>query len=151
MARIEVSTHIEAPVSQVWDVLVDWEGQARWMHDARSVTVLSAHREGTGVVLRCVTDIAGLLVNDDMAVTEWVAQERIGVAHLGMIIRGVGAFELSPTHAGTHFTWWEEVEAPLGGLGEALAQALVAPLVTRVFRRSLAGLKRVAESRAIRP
>lgn len=146
MARIEERTHIEAPVERVWDVLVDWEGQSRWMVDARSVTVLTPQREGTDVVLRCRTDIAaGIVVTDDMAVTEWVPRERIGVRHLGRVIRGVGAFELRPTADGTLFTWWEEVDAPLGLLGEAAATVVVVPLVSRTFRRSLAALKRVCE------
>jgi carbon monoxide dehydrogenase subunit G len=151
VARIEASTHIEAPVSAVWAVLLDWEGQAAWMVDARAVEVLSDRREGPGVVLSVATDIAGLVVTDTMETTEWEHERVIGVRHTGWLIQGVGAFELVPTAAGTHFTWWEEVEAPLGPLGEAAATLVVAPLVRRVFRRSLANLKRVSESRAVRP
>jgi uncharacterized protein YndB with AHSA1/START domain len=149
VARIEASTHIEAPPEVVWDVLADWESQPEWMVDARSCTVLSPTREGQGTVVRCRTDIAaGIVVTDDMAVTEWERPRIIAVRHLGLVIRGVGAFELEPTAHGTHMTWWEEVEAPLWMVGEALAQVLVAPLVGRTFRRSLANLKRVCEARA---
>ncbi len=62
MARIEVTTHIEADPEQVWEVLIDWEGQPRWMRDAHSVTVLSPHREGVDVVVRCRTDVIGGLL-----------------------------------------------------------------------------------------
>lgn len=152
VARIEATTHIEADPKRVWEVLTDWEEQPRWMTDARSVTVLGPEREGLGVVVRCQTSIAaGLVVKDDMVVTEWEPGRAMGVRHLGWIIRGVGAFELEPTRSGTRFTWWEEIEAPLGGLGEAVTQTVVAPLVGRVFRASLAGLKRVCESSAVRP
>ncbi|MBA2530198.1 MAG: SRPBCC family protein [Euzebyales bacterium] len=152
MARIEVTTHVEADPARVWDVLVDWEGQPRWMADARRVQVRSPRREGIGVVVRCRTHIAGgVVVNDDMAVTEWIPQRRLGVRHLGRIIRGVGAFELSPTAYGTRLVWWEEVEAPLGPVGEIVTAALVVPWVQRTFRRSLAGLKRVCEATSVRP
>lgn len=158
MARIEVTTHIEADPERVWEVLVDWEGQSRWMRDAHSVTVLSPHREGVDVVLSCRTDIIGglrgarrpggslLLVDDEMVITEWDRPRVIGIRHLGRVIRGVGAFELSPTPHGTHFTWWEEIDAPLGPVGEAVATVAVVPVVRRVFRSSLAGLKRVCEA-----
>jgi uncharacterized protein YndB with AHSA1/START domain len=152
VARIEASTHIEAPVERVWAVLVDWEAQPSWMVDARSVEVTSEHRSGPGVVLRCRTDIAaGVVVTDEMETTEWVEQRVIGVRHTGWLVRGVGAFELEPTEAGVHFVWWEEVDAPLGPVGEAAATLLVVPQVRRVFRRSLANLKRVCEAVSIRP
>ena len=67
------------------------------------------------------------------------------------MIRGTGAFELAPDTDGTALTWWEEIDVPLGRLGEVSARLAVVPIVTHVFRRSLAGLKRVCESRAVRP
>lgn len=152
MARIEATTHIEADPQRVWEVLVDWETQPAWMRDARSVEVLSDHREGVDVVVRCRTAIAaGIVVTDDMVTTEWEEPRTIGIRHTGWLIRGVGAFELAPTKNGTHFTWWEELSLPLGPLGEAVGTLAVVPPVRRVFRASLAGLKRVCESSSVRP
>lgn len=152
MARIEVSTHVEAAPERVWEVLADWEGQAAWMRDARSVTVLGDQREGPGVRLLCPTNIfGGIVVDDVLIVTEWDPPALLGVAHEGRLIRGVGAFELTPTPQGTHVVWWEEIALPLGQLGEWLAGAAVVAWVERVFRGSLAGLKRLAESRSVRP
>ncbi|MDP9405222.1 MAG: SRPBCC family protein [Actinomycetota bacterium] len=146
MARIELSVHIEAAPDAVWRVLVDWEAQPRWMVDARSVTVLSPQREGAGVVLRCRTDIVGgLVVTDDMVTTDWVEGATVGVRHLGWLIGGVGAFELEPTAHGTRLTWWEELDPPFGVVGDTVAGVLAVPHVQRVFRRSLANLKRICE------
>ena len=146
MARVEESIHIEADPKTVWSVLVDWESQPRWMVDAKSVVPLSPQREGAGVVLRCVTNIAlGVSVRDDLTVTEYREPEVLGVRHLGPWYQGIGAFELSETVDGTLLQWWEEVEAPLGRLGEAAATGLM-PYVSRVFRRSLSRLKQVAEA-----
>lgn len=147
MARIEESTVVKASVQRVWNVLVDWEAQPCWMVDARSVTVLSPHREGPDVVLRCRTAIAGgLVVNDCMVTTDWLEHSTIGVRHLGPLIRGVGAFELQPAPAGTHVVWWEDLNPPLGRVGELVAGAVVVPLVSRVFRSSLARLKTLCET-----
>lgn len=146
VARIEATTHVEAPPQRVWDVLVDWERQADWMVDARSVTVLSPQREGRGVVVRCRTNIVGFVVNDDLEVTEWDEPAILGVRHRGPVLQGVGAFELTETPYGTRLLWWEEADAPLGAIGDAVAGLVLVPWVNRVFRRSIARLKRVCES-----
>jgi uncharacterized protein YndB with AHSA1/START domain len=154
VARIEVSTHVEQPPERVWALLTDWESQPRWMIDARSVTVLSRQREGGGTLVRCRTDLLGRggpVVTDDMVVTDWDPSRTLAIRHLGRLIRGVGAFELEPTAHGTRVTWWEEIDPPFGGLGETAASLVVVPAVRRVFRASLAGLKRLAESRSVRP
>lgn len=145
LARIEVSTHMEAPPQHVWAVLVDWERQAEWMVDASRIDVVSGAREGVGVLLRCRTDILGVGVNDDLVVTEWSPARVLGVQHLGWVIRGVAAIELTPTPYGTHVTWWEEADIPFGVVGETVASPVVVPWVHRVFRRNLANLKRICE------
>lgn len=145
MARIAATTHVEAPPDRVWACLVDWERQSDWMVDARSVTVLTPVREGVGVTLRCRTDILGFVVRDDLEITEWDEPSILGVHHTGLLLRGTGAFELTPTPHGTRVLWWEEAQVPLGVLGDAIAGAVVAPWANRVFRRSLARLKRVCE------
>ncbi|HUH06597.1 MAG TPA: SRPBCC family protein [Egibacteraceae bacterium] len=148
MTRAAATIDIAAGPAHVWSVLIDWEGQARWMADAQWVRVLTPQRQGPGVIIRARTDIvARLRVDDDMIVTQWCELERIGVRHLGRIIRGSGAFELQPSGAGTRFTWWEELELPLGPVGAAAGRLLIAPYVSRIFRRSLAQLKQVAEAR----
>lgn len=146
MARIEAVTHVEAPVATVWDRLVDWERQSDWMVDARSVSVRGESREGVGVELRCRTNILGFVVTDDLSVTEWTEPTVLGVRHEGLLLRGVGAFELSKTPYGTRLEWWEEADAPGGAVGDAVAGLLVVPWVNRVFRRSLARLKRICEA-----
>ena len=146
--RVEVTTTVQAPVEVVWAVLTDWERQPDWMVDARAVEVVSAAREGEGVTVRCPTNVLGLTVDDVMRVTAWRPPVLLEVVHLGRIIRGTGAFELSPHGDVTILTWWEEVDPPLGSVGELGAQWLVRPYVTRLFRRSLGALASLAEQRA---
>jgi len=148
--RIEVAAEASVPPSVVWSVLTDWERQPDWMLDARAVEVLTAARQGVGVTLRCPTNLLGFVVDDRMRVTAWEEPRVLGVEHLGRIITGTAAFELTPTATGTEILWWEEITPPLGALGALGARLLVAPLVRRVFRRSLANLVAVAEERASR-
>jgi hypothetical protein len=146
MARVQVATHVEASPEEVWDLLVQWERQPEWMVDARAVTVQGTRRDGEGVRLACRTDIAfGLELDDILVVTGWQPPASLAVSHEGPVMRGAGAFELHRTDAGTHLVWWEEFSTPLGAVGDAAATVLLVPWVRRIFRRSVANLKRLAE------
>lgn len=144
--RLEVSVDVAAPPQQVWDTLVAWERQPEWMVDAMSVEVLTSAREGVGVTIRCPTNLLGVTVEDVMLVTGWRAPAYLEVTHIGRIITGRGAFELTATSpATTRLLWWEEIDPPLGALGEWGARRLALPVLRRIFGRSLRNLARLAE------
>jgi hypothetical protein len=84
-----------------------------------------------------------------MRVTRWEQGRVLEVTHLGRIITGTGAFELSDLpDGGTRIGWWEEVDPPLGALGEWGARLVALPVIRRIFRRSLANLAARAEAEA---
>lgn len=145
--RLEVERHAAAPRAVVWRVLTQWERQPEWMLDATSVEVLTPQREGVGVTIRCPTRLLGLTVQDVMRVTGWREQEELEVVHLGRIITGAGAFLLDDApDDGTRIRWWEQVDPPLGALGEWGATVLVRPALRWIFGASLARLARLAEA-----
>jgi hypothetical protein len=146
MMRLDLHQDTTAPRRVVWDVLTRWEEQPLWMLDAKEVHVTSAHREGLGVELRCPTNLLGFTVQDTMVVTGWDEPTILEVTHTGRIITGTGAFELSDLpDGGTRIGWWEEVDPPLGALGELGARLFALPVIRRIFRRSLRNLARRAE------
>lgn len=147
--RLEVERRASAPRAVVWQVLTQWERQPEWMVDARSVEVLTPDREGVGVTIRCPTNLLGVTVEDVMRVTAWEDERLLEVTHLGRIITGSGAFVLGDTpDGGTRIAWWEQVDPPLGALGDWVATTLVLPILTRIFGRSLDRLVRLAEAEA---
>lgn len=150
--RLQVEVPVDAPRAVVWDVLTDWERQSEWMVDAVAVEVLTPHREGEGVTVRCPTRLLGITVEDVMRVTRWEEPRRLEVTHLGRVIRGTGGFELDedPTTGGTVLSWWERIDPPLGAIGAWGTSTLVLPVLERIFRRSLNGLAQAAEQAARR-
>ena len=145
--RLELTQHVQAPPRVVWQVLTAWERQPEWMLDAKAVHVLTPQRMGVGVTIRCPTNLMGVTVQDVMRVTGWEAERRLEVTHLGRIITGSGAFVLEPEgEDATVLTWWEEVDPPLGALGEWGAATLVLPILRRIFSRSLNNLAQLAEA-----
>lgn len=144
MAFLRAVTHVEAPPKRVWDLVADWEGQTAWMVDATEIRVVGDVREGPGTCLVARTDVAGIEVDDPMVVTRWEPGRLVEVLHLGWPIRGVAWFEVAPTPYGARFEWAEELDPPLGPLGE-IGGAVLRSALERMLRRSVANLKRLAE------
>lgn len=141
---LRATTRIHASPARVWEVLCDWEGSAEWMVDATTVEVLGAQRSGVGTRIRAVTTVAGYPLIDVMRVTRWEPEHLIEVEHEGAPIRGIAWFELRPDDEGCAFEWAEELDPPLGPLGELGGRILRAPL-ERMLRKSTAKLRRRAE------
>ena len=141
--RLELHAEIAAPRDVVWQVLTSWERQPEWMTDARAVHVLTPHRRGVGVTIRCPTRLLGVTVQDVMRVTGWEEARYLEIEHLGKVIRGVAAFELEDRGEGTLVRWWEEIDPPLGAVGEWGASTFALPVLRRVFDRSLTNFARL--------
>ena len=147
MAFFRVATRIRAEPARVWELLADWEGSAAWMVDATTVDVVSEQRTGVGTRIKAVTTIAGIKLVDVMEVVRWEEERLIAVMHHGWPIRGLAWFELVPSGTGTWFEWAEELDPPLGPLGELGGVILKRP-IERVLRKSTGKLKALAETPA---
>lgn len=146
MAFFRVLEHIDAPPARVWALLEDWEGSSAWMVDATSVEVLGEPRRGLGTRIRAVTDIVGIPLTDVMKVVGWEEERVVAMMHEGWPIRGLAWFEIRPSdRGGTWFEWAEELDPPLGPIGELGGLVLCRP-IERVLRKSARKLKRLAEA-----
>lgn len=135
---------IDARPGEVWWALEDIDGHVGWMLDARAIRFTSARRAGVGTTFECDTRLGPLRLTDRMEVTEWVPGRSMGVVHTGLVT-GTGRFTLKRARWGrTRLTWEERLEFPwwLGGRVGAVAAK---PVLTAVWRRSLANLKASVE------
>lgn len=140
MARIRVSTTIEASVETVWEYVRRIDRHIEWMADAESISFQSAQTEGVGTAFVCLTKVGPLRLNDAMVVSEWTEKEAIGVRHTGLVA-GEGRFTLAPAGTDrTEFCWTEALRFPwwMGGLMGDLVGARV---LEWVWRRSLRTLR----------
>jgi carbon monoxide dehydrogenase subunit G len=148
VARLDIRRFIAARPEVVWDVIRDFDRQGDWMVDLRRLEIVSDEREGAGTVMHVTSELFGLpVVKDVMTVTAWEPPYRMDVRHTGQF-HGTGSFLLERVDNGTIFTWIEDFEPPLGPLGEAAFALVVRPHLRRVFARSMANVKRLAEERA---
>jgi hypothetical protein len=148
MAHLEIRTFIAAAPEAVWGVLSNLERQTDWMVDLRRLDITSQERSGVGAVMDVTSELFGMpVVKDVMEITAWEPPVRMDVLHRGQF-HGTGQFLLEPVENGTIFTWVEDFEPPLGPIGEIGFTLIVRPHLMRVFARSMANVKRLAEERA---
>jgi hypothetical protein len=143
--RVEVSAHLPAPPDDAWRVLLRWEEQPRWIHDAVSVRVLGRRREGTGVRIAVKSRVFGVpLFTEELEVTGWDAPRRLELTHRSFV-RGVGTWTLEPEGSGMRFGWSEDVSLPIPLLGE-LALLVYRPFMRHLMRRALRDLRALLAS-----
>jgi hypothetical protein len=151
--RLEVSAEINAPVAAVWDVLIDWTGQSRWI-PFTTVRVISDRQVGLGVRAEVLSGVwlgripLGLL--DRFIVTGWSPPAGdtavLEVLHLGPYFTGEGAFQLHGHDGKTTVSCIEVFSIPSGRLVESLAR-LGVPALRVGLARSLRALSAVVEAR----
>jgi hypothetical protein len=146
--RLEAATEVVAPVTRVWDELVDWSGQSRWI-PMTTVRIVSDHQAGVGVRAVALSGYwlgplpLGLL--DRFVVTGWTPPgpgadghplAELEVRHLGPYFTGAGVFALRGHETGTTVTCVETFDLPAGRLLNPAGRLLL-PVLRRGFRVSL--------------
>jgi hypothetical protein len=149
--RLEVSAEIDAPVAAVWDVLIDWTGQSRWV-PLTTVRVITDRQVGLGVRVEVLSGVwlgripLGLL--DRFVVTGWsppVADTaELQVFHLGPYFTGEGVFRLLGHDRKTTVSCTEVFSIPGGRPVERLAR-LAVPALRFGLARSLRALSAIVQ------
>jgi hypothetical protein len=151
---LQAATQVAAKPRIVWDVLVDWPSQSRWI-PLTTVEVVSDHDQGLGVRAVALSGRrlgripVGLL--DNFVVTGWTppsdgATAELEVLHLGPYFTGEGVFQLKPADGGTAVRCIEGFRVPGGKPGEVLIRAAL-PLMRRALEHSLRRLAAIVAGR----
>lgn len=137
--RIDVSTVVPAPPTQVWEDVRHIASHVEWMEDAAAIRFTTDSTYGVGTAFDCETRIGPLRLTDRMEVTDWVEGRRMGIRHVGLVT-GSGHFTLEESGPGhTRFTWSETLVFPWW-MGGAIGGLVAAPLLRWVWRRNLRNL-----------
>ena len=135
---------IDAPIQRVWEAIADIEGQPRWMHEMKSVRLLTPGPVGVGTVGEAEVRILGIGVTDAVTITEFSPPTRFAIRHDGRF-SGRGVITLQPGADGTTtIVRWDETLVPpvLPHLG-ALVQM---PVLGAIFQADLRRLKALVET-----
>jgi hypothetical protein len=149
--RLEASEDIDASVAAVWDVLIDWTGQSRWI-PLTTVRVITDRQVGLGVRAEVLSGVwlgripLGLL--DRFVVTGWLPPvadtAELEVLHLGPYFTGEGVFRLLGHDRKTTVSCTEVFSIPGGRPVEWLVR-LATPALRLGLARSLRALSAIVE------
>jgi hypothetical protein len=140
MARIRVSTMLDAPPQVVWDDVQHIASHPEWMADAVGIRFLTEQTSGVGTRFACDTRIGPLRLTDIMEITEWSPGKAMGVTHTGLVT-GTGRFTLKSARGDrTQFQWREKLRFPIW-MGGPLGAYASKPLLSWVWRRSMRNLQ----------
>ncbi|HEX5589034.1 MAG TPA: SRPBCC family protein, partial [Candidatus Limnocylindrales bacterium] len=142
---ITTSVVVDAPIERVWAVLADIERQPEWMHDLKSVELLTPLPVGVGTRARGKVQAFGVAVEDPIEITAFSPPSHFAIRHEGLV-RGSGDIRLERGPSGSTTVTWVEVLTPrvLPHLGAAAIALVFAP----IFRRDLERLAALVESEA---
>lgn len=136
MARLRVTTILDAPPAEVWADVEDIASHVEWMADASVIRFVSDQTSGVGTRFECDTKIGPFTTTDVMEITEWVPGKAMGVRHSG-VVTGNGRFTLKKASGGrTQFQWRERLVFPRW-LGGPVGAFLAKPVLRWVWRRNL--------------
>ena len=117
-AVLTAHVRVAAPAEETFAAATDWPGQQEWVFATRvHATLGTGHNLGDEIAAR--TGVGPVAFTDTMTITEWEPPLRCRVRHNGRLIRGIAVFEVSAeTEHSSVFTWTEDLDLPLGRLGE---------------------------------
>lgn len=131
--------------SRVFEVLTDWPRHSEWMF-ATSAEVIEGDGRSAGTRLAAFSGFGAFGFLDTMRIVRWEPPGYLEVAHTGRVVRGTGAIRIKPLGGGgSRIIWAEELDLPLGLLGQA-AWPLLRPLSNAIARRSLRKLAILAHA-----
>jgi len=139
MARIRISTIVDASPAEVWADVQDISSHVEWMADATAIRFLGDQTSGAGTRFECDTKVGPITLTDVMEITEWVPGKVMGVRHSG-VVTGTGKFTLKKASRGrTQFQWREKLVYPLW-MGGPVGAFLSKPVLRWIWRRNLTRL-----------
>lgn len=135
---------IDAPIEAVWELVADIERQPLWMHDMKSVRILTPGRVGSGTRGEADVRIFMVGVVDTIEIDQYDPPVRFGIRHVGAFT-GSGRIALEGLDARRTLVRWDEQLVP--PLFPNLGQLIMKPILGASFQADLERLKEMVEAR----
>ena len=141
---LKMAITIDAPIEAVWELVADVERQPLWMHDMKSVRLLTPDRVGIGTRGEADVRIFMVGVVDTIEIDQYDPPVSFGIRHVG-VFSGSGRIALEGLDARRTLVRWDERLVP--PLFPNLGQLALKPILGASFQADLERLKEMVEAR----
>jgi uncharacterized membrane protein len=152
MAHMKLTDHIDAPIEDVFELMMDAKRWPEWMAGGSEVKEITGPLDQVGTRIR---DISTFLGRKMESWTEVVAVERPHLYKLASEMagmKGTGTYRLTPgTGHGTDAEYETEYEVPAGFLGHMADRLFLEKAMERQMRHSAENFKALAEAKVAVP
>ena len=141
---LKMAIAIDAPIETVWEAVSDIERQPLWMHEMKSVRLLTPGPIGVGT--RGEADVRIFLIGvvDPVEVDVYDPPVAFGIRHVG-VFAGSGRIRLEALDASRTLVRWDERLVPPAFPN--IGQLLQKPILGAIFQADLERLKEMVEAR----
>ncbi len=141
--RLVARAEVRADLDRVWEVLVDWPGQSRWI-PLTKVSVVEGDG-GEGSLVLAVTALGPAALRDELRVVRVDAPYEVRVVHCGKVLRGPGSMRCTAMGGDrTQVVMHEWFHLPGGAAGK-LAWPVLWPGSKLSFKGALRKFGRLVE------
>lgn len=144
MQHVSLQVDVQVPAQKVWEALIDWPTQGKWMLGTK-VWPVNGDGHGVGGQIAAFTGIGKLGFLDTMEITHWDPPARCDVLHTGKVVKGTGTFQVVALgEQSCRFIWAEDLQIPLGPIG-LLGFKILRPFFIAGVRKSLEKFSNLVE------
>ncbi len=141
MNQLSSTKTVRAPLSRVWDTLVDVGTIAEWHPGVERSPVLSDHRTGLGAVRRVELYDGSSAIEEVTSLAEGRSLTVTMSEHSMPLSRGAATFEVEPDGDGcTVVTMTMDYEMKYGPLGWLMNAVMLRPIMGKLLANVLSGL-----------
>ena len=150
MAHVTMTEHFEAPIEQVFDLLMNIERWPEWMPGLIDVKEVTGPLDTVGTRIHEEMRLMGRKIEgwDEVVEVDRPRLWKIATPEGGGM-KGTATYRLTPAGTGTNFEGEGDYELPMGVLGQVADRLFVDRAMERQMRHALENFKAIVEAKAL--
>ena len=147
MAQVKMTEHLDAPIEQVFDLLIDAKRWPEWMSGGMEIKEIVGPLDRAGTRIHEASRFLGQKFESWSEIVEVERPRLLKLAGESAGMKFTGTFQLTPAGQGTDVVAESEYELPAGFLGHIADRLFLEKAMERDGRHNLENFKALVEAK----